>query len=173
MTLGNREDAVQCIACPLCRCKCALPPSGHFPSCVKNDDMRKAHNLQNNDDTCAVATASCATQTEQTLPNMITQIAHQALSKIRATTLNMLSSVSLLMFGTIMPFASIIFGIIIILITSPVIGIFMLIKAPFRIGQKLSDIFELNESTIVLVFLSPIMFTLGLVSVALRFAGKI
>ena len=63
--IGNRVNAVHYIACPLCRCKCILPQSGHFPSCVNNDDVRKALNLQDNnvdildensDDACSTQT---------------------------------------------------------------------------------------------------------------------
>ena len=86
MTLGNRVSAAQYKACPLCRCECILPPSRHFPCCVKNDDIRNALDLpdddidildENSDDECegtnTEATETCSTHIDikQRIPDMI------------------------------------------------------------------------------------------------------
>ena len=75
--------AVQCIVCPLCRCECVLPPSGHFPSCVNTSSMRGALGQSNNDN--AATTVSSTTQTEQTFPDMMIQRINEKIERIHLT----------------------------------------------------------------------------------------
>ena len=156
MILGNRVTAAQYIACPLCRCKCALPPSGHFPSCVKKEDIKKALDPQDSDidildensiDECI--TVSSTTQTEQTIPDMMIQILHLTLSLLNVITKTILGSVAFLLSGII-----------------------TIIKAPFCITTTLSDYsqFIRDGHRSELVYLCPLMI-LGLLSITSRMAG--
>ena len=161
MILGNRVTAAQYIACPLCRCKCALLPSGHFPSCVKKDHINNALDLQDSDidildensiDECI--TVSSTTQTEQTITDMMIQILHLTLSLLNVITKNILGSVG----HTVAAF------LLSVIIT--------IIKAPFCITTTLSDYshFIRDGHRSELVYLCPLMI-LGLLSITSRMTG--
>ena len=161
MIVGNRVTVARYIACPLCRCKCALPPSGHFPSCVKKDDIKNALDLQDSDidildensiDECI--TVSSTTQTEQTIPDMMIQILHLTLSLLNVITKNILGSVGHKVAAFLLS------------------GIITIIKAPFCIRTTLSDYsqFIRDGHRSELVYLCPLMI-LGLLSITSRMAG--